>query len=149
MNHRSATFAVFAAFSLLLTRAAQATGTGPITAQNVRPAPTRRPAVARPAAAAPAPEAAPVAPKPEAAPHSVLVAGTIVGTDGKPCPGACVFPTSNPRLIAVTDAMGTFRLQVPAAAGSFSLQADYFGVGSSRVAVDGQHPQPISIVLGK
>lgn len=147
MNRRFAAFSFFAAFSLLLTGSAQATGTGPAVAQGVRPTPTRRAPVARPAAA-PAPEAA-AAPKPEAAPRTVSVSGTIVGTDGQPRPGVSVFPTTNPRLIAVTDATGTFHLQVPAAEGFLRLQADYFGVGSSRVEVDGQHPQPVRIVLGQ
>jgi len=75
--------------------------------------------------------------------------GTIVDPNGRPCAGVCVFPTFNPRLIAVTDATGTFRLQVPATTGPFYLQADYVGLGSRRVAVDSEHPKPVSIVLGE
>jgi hypothetical protein len=87
--------------------------------------------------------------EPEAAPSQINVVGTILGADSQPRPGASVFPTSNPRLLAVTDAKGVFRLQLPATAGTIHLQADYFGVGSSRIDVDGQHPQPIHIVLGQ
>ena len=142
MTSRYATLAFFAACSLLFAGPVGATGTHPAS----RPAPTRRvPAAPRPA---PAPVATVAAPEAEATPRSVSVAGTIVGADGKPCPGACVFPTNNPRLIAVTDATGAFHLEVPATAGSINLQADYFGVGSRRVVVNGQHPQPINIVLG-
>jgi hypothetical protein len=89
------------------------------------------------------------APQPEAAPSLITVVGTILGTDGQPRPGVSVFPTSNPRLLAITDAKGAFRLQLPATAGVIHLQADYFGVGSSRLDVDGQHPQPVHIVLGQ
>ena len=142
MTSRYAVFAFCAACSLLIA--------GPVGATGTHPTPTRRAPTAQRSALvpAPAPVAAVAAPEAEATPRSISVAGTIMGADGKPCPGACVFPTNNPRLIAVTDATGAFRLQVPATTGSFSLQADYFGVGSRRVVVDGQHPQPVSIVLG-
>jgi hypothetical protein len=83
------------------------------------------------------------------APRTLNLVGTIVDPNGRPCAGVCVFPTFNPRLIAVTDATGTFRLQVPAPAGPLYLQADYVGLGSRRVAVDSEHPQPVSIVLGE
>lgn len=83
----------------------------------------------------------------ETAPQFVCLAGTILTAKGRPCPGVCVFPTSNYRLIAVTDAQGTFQLRVPAAA-TLYLQAEYVGVGSVRLAIDTQHPQPVHIVLG-
>lgn len=114
------------------------------------PAPARR-------AVAPRPVAAPAAPATfastlayaTAAPHTIALTGTIMGPQGQPCAGACVFPTFNPRLIAVTDAAGTFRLLVPAPEGPLYVQADYVGLGSRRVAVDAQHPQPVRIVLGE
>ncbi|HET9505515.1 MAG TPA: carboxypeptidase-like regulatory domain-containing protein [Hymenobacter sp.] len=84
-----------------------------------------------------------------AAPRTIVLAGTIMGPQGQPCAGACVFPTFNPRLIAVTDAAGNFRLLVPAPDGPLYVQADYVGLGSRRVAVDAQHPQPIRIALGE
>jgi hypothetical protein len=77
------------------------------------------------------------------------LSGTIVGADGRPRPGACVFPVTNRQLIAVADATGAFRLQMPAGAGPLQVQADYFGMGSRRIEVDGEHPQPVSIVLGQ
>lgn len=91
----------------------------------------------------------PVADPPAVVPRMLSLVGTIVDPYGRPCAGVCVFPTSNPRLIAVTDATGTFHLQVPATTGIFYLQADYVGLGSRRVAIDSQHPQPVSIVLGE
>ena len=92
---------------------------------------------------------APVVDPPAATSRTLNLVGTIVDPTGRPCAGVCVFPTSNPRLIAVTDATGTFRLQVPATAGTFYLQADYVGLGSRRVAIDSEHPQPVKIVLGE
>ena len=149
MITRTTLLTFFAACQLLAAGTAAATGTRP-TAQAGRPVPARRaPAAVHPASTATAPAllavaAAPVAPapQPEAAPSQIDVVGTILGADGQPRPGASVFPTSNPRLLAVTDAKGAFRLQLPATAGTIHLQADYFGVGSSRINVDGQHPQP-------
>jgi hypothetical protein len=87
-------------------------------------------------------------PPTETTPKLVCLAGTILTDDGQPCPGVCVFPTSNHHLIAVTDARGTFQLQVPAAA-TLWLQAEYVGLSSTRIAVDTQHPQPMHIVLGR
>jgi hypothetical protein len=107
--------------------------------------------VAKPAAssALPAPAAAqPETAQPAEGLHLVTLAGTIVGSNGEPRPGVCVFPTTNPRLLAVTDAHGTFQLQVPAAA-TLRLQAEYVGLGSTRFDVDGQHPQALRIVLGQ
>lgn len=83
-----------------------------------------------------------------AAPQLTLLTGTILGADGQPRPGVCVFPIANRRLIAVTDAHGTFQLQVPIAT-TQHLQAEYVGLGSTRFDIDGQHPQPAKIVLGQ
>lgn len=80
--------------------------------------------------------------------QSTVLTGTILGADGQPQPGVCVFLVTNRRLITVTDAHGTFKLQVPAAA-TQHLQAEYVGLGSSRFDMDGQHPQPARIVLGQ
>lgn len=77
-----------------------------------------------------------------------MLTGTILGTDGLPQPGVCVFLVANRRLIAVTDAHGTFQLQVPVAA-TQHLQAEYVGLGSSRFDIDGQHPAPVRVVLGQ
>jgi hypothetical protein len=143
MTTRTLLLTFFAAGQLVAAGAAHAT--------DGRPAPTRR----APAAPRPTPVAAPALPapaasaEPEAAPRLIVVTGTILGANGQPRPGVSVFPTSTPRLIAVTDAKGAFSLQLPAVAGTIHLQADYFGVGSSRIQVDGQHPQPVTIVLGQ
>jgi len=154
MTTRTILLTFFAAGQLLAAGSAAATGTRPA-AQAGRPAPARRAPAATHSAApgpallavAPAPVAA--APQPEAAPSLITVVGTILGTDGQPRPGVSVFPTTNPRLLAITDAKGNFKLQLPVTAGTIRLQADYFGVGSSRIDVDGQHPQPVHIVLGQ
>jgi len=132
MFSRSSLVVLLAAGSLLA-RPAHAEGTPP----------------ARHSAATLAPVVAPVVDPPAAASRTLNLVGTIVDPTGRPCAGVCVFPTSNPRLIAVTDATGTFRLQVPATAGTFYLQADYVGLGSRRVAIDSEHPQPVKIVLGE
>lgn len=110
--------------------------------------------LARPAHAEGTPPARQPAPlgaadPPAATSRTLNLVGTIVDPTGRPCAGVCVFPTSNPRLIAVTDATGSFRLQIPATAGTFYLQADYVGLGSRRVAIDSEHPQPVKIVLGE
>jgi hypothetical protein len=89
------------------------------------------------------------APQPPTDPRTVSISGTVRGADGQPRPGVSVFPSNNPRLLAVTDAKGAFSLQLPATAGTFRLQADYFGLGNSRFEVDGEHPQPVNIVLGQ
>ncbi len=129
----------------LLAGPIHAIGTRP-TAQGTRPAP--RPASPVLAVAAtPAPAVA--LPQPPTDPRTVSVSGTVRGADGQPRPGVSVFPTTNPRQLAVTDAKGAFSLRLPATAGTVRLQADYFGVGSSRFEVDGQHPQPVDIVLGQ
>lgn len=152
MTFRSALLAVLAAGPLLVTGAAQAASPHPA-AQAPHPAPLRKPTAPRPvvvAVAAPAPIAVvAAAPQLAAAPRQLSVSGTVVGTDGRPLAGVSVFPTFNPRLLAVTDAKGVFSLQLPAPAGPFHLQTDYFGVGSSRVEVDAQHLHPITIVLGQ
>jgi hypothetical protein len=85
--------------------------------------------------------------KPKALQLMVLRTLRLVGPNGRPRAGVCVFPTTNPRLIAATDATGAFHSQVLATTGTFYPQADEVGLGSSRVAVDSQHPQPASIVL--
>jgi len=77
-----------------------------------------------------------------------MLTGTILGANGLPQPGVCVFPVTNRRLIAVTDARGTFQLQVPAAT-TQHLQAEYVGLGSTRFDIDGQNPAPVRIVLGR
>lgn len=125
MSARYTFVAILTAFSLLLAGPGHASGTTP------------------PAAAAKA-----ALPLTGTAPQLVCLAGTILTADGRPCPGVCVFPTSNPHLITVTDARGTFQLQVPATP-TLRLQAEYVGVGSVRLEVDAQHPQPIHIVMGR
>jgi hypothetical protein len=156
MTSRTAFLTFSAACSLLLSGNAYATGPAPAAQAGhpapqhaaPAPAPARKPVAVAPRPAAAAPVAA-TAPQPAEAPRTVSVSGTILAPNGQPCPGVSVFPTFNPRLIAVTDAKGTFSLQLPAPAGVFQLQADYFGVGSSRVTVDSQHLQAINMVLGK
>lgn len=81
-----------------------------------------------------------------ASPRLMGLTGVVLGADGLPGPGDCVFPTATPRQVAVTNAEGAFQLQVPART-AFSLQAEV-GRGSSRVAIAGESAQPVRIILG-
>lgn len=86
---------------------------------------------------------------PAPAPQRLLyLTGTVRDPDGQPCPGVCVFPTTTPRQIAVTNAQGDFQLQVPAHT-NLNLQAEYVGLGSRRVALTDYLGQPVHIVLGR
>ncbi|GAA4496193.1 hypothetical protein GCM10023172_09070 [Hymenobacter ginsengisoli] len=134
---------------------AQAARTHPAATKAARPQarraamrPAARPLFKRPQAAVPAP----ASPAPAAIdlPDTRLfcLAGLVLGADGQPCPGVCVFPTTNVRQIAVTNAQGAFQLQVPAHT-ALSLQAEYVGFGSTRVALDGHTAQPVHIILGR
>lgn len=115
-------------------------------AGNKGPRRTGAPAVALvpPPTAATTTEAQPVA----AEPRLVCLTGVVLNPNGQPCPGVCVFPTTNTHQVVVTDAQGNFQLQVPAQT-ALSLQADCFGLGSSRVTIDSHTPQPVHIVLGR
>jgi len=95
-------------------------------------------------AAATTTEAQPVV----AEPQLICLTGVVLNPHGQPCPGVCVFPTANARQMAVTDAQGNFHLQVPAQM-ALSLQADYVGLGSSRVTIDSRTPQLVHMVLGR
>ncbi|QKG55732.1 hypothetical protein GKZ68_03185 [Hymenobacter sp. BRD128] len=146
------------ALLLLLGGPAQAARTLPTAGKNTRPQARRR--AIRPAAKAPAhqpagrPQSAPAPVSPRAGASAppetrlLYLAGLVLGADGQPCPGVCVFPTTNVRQIAVTDAHGAFLLQVPAHT-ALSLQAEYVGLGSTRIALDGETAQPVHITLGR
>lgn len=151
-----ASLAAAVAALLLWGGPARAAGTLPATGKNTRPQARRE--AARPAAKAPArrlptvvavslPAAQPLAPAIAALPLQVCLAGLVLGADGQPCPGVCVFPTTNVRQIAVTNAQGAFQLQVPAHA-ALSLQAEYVGLGSTRIAIGAEPGPPVRIMLG-
>ena len=137
------------ALFLFLPALAQAAHPHPAKASQLKAGPT--PAGLGPA---PTPSAVGSCPPPTAvgaqpaAPQVMYLSGTVVGADGLPCVGACVFATSNTHQIAVTDAKGIFKLSVPASTAVY-LQADYFGLGSSRVAIGSQYSQPVRIILGQ
>ncbi|AMR29217.1 hypothetical protein A0257_20375 [Hymenobacter psoromatis] len=166
-------FAATVACSLLFAGPALAARTQPVGSKTNRPtAPARRSATARPGAAAKAAalagskgaprtgtHAVAIAPPPAAAPtpsaqpvvaepQLVCLTGVVLNPSGRPCPGVCVFPAANARQVAVTDAQGNFHLQVPAQM-ALSLQADYVGLGSSRVTIDSRTPQLVHMVLGR
>lgn len=114
-------------------------------------APQLRPAtlIALPSSAAGQRPVLLAATKPAATPHRLLyLTGTVLDANGQPCPGVCVFPTTDTHQIAVTNAQGDFQLQVRAHT-ALSLQAEYLGVGSSRVALADYVGQPVRIVLGR
>ena len=83
-----------------------------------------------------------------AARHVVQLRGVVLTPDGRPCAGASVYPAGQARQLVVTDAQGGFVLPVPAGA-ALSLQVEYFGVGSSRVAVAAPSAAPLRVILGK
>jgi len=143
--------------ALLAGGPAQAAGTRPADQATGQPTTTLPQQAARRAARLAAAVVAPPAWQPAAAspapaqppgPALVLLAGIVRRPDGQPCPGVCVFPTTNARQLAVTDADGIFYLPVLAHT-PLHIQADYFGVGSSQIAISGVAPQPVSIVLGR
>ncbi|WP_223648986.1 carboxypeptidase-like regulatory domain-containing protein [Hymenobacter psoromatis] len=82
-----------------------------------------------------------------AAPQLIQLRGVVLNPDGRPCAGASVFPAGAPRQLVVTDAQGSFVLPVPAGT-ALALQVEYFGVGSSRVAVSTPSAEPLRITLG-
>jgi hypothetical protein len=143
---------------LLLAGSAQAARALPTTSRGDHPLARRNPAARAKAARRLVPPAAslnsPAAAVPAAAadalasPRLLCLTGVVRTSDGRPCPGVCVFPANNPRHIAVTNAEGAFQLQVPART-AFSLQAELLGQGSSRVAIAGESAQPVAIVLGR
>lgn len=93
--------------------------------------------------------AAPVAPAATnayAAPQFVTLTGVVVLANGQPCPGASVYMTGAARQLVVTDARGAFALSVPAG-NSLAINAEYFGVGSTRVALDKPSPEPMRIII--
>jgi len=93
--------------------------------------------------------AAPVAPAATdayAAPQFVTLTGVVVLANGQPCPGASVYITGAARQLVVTDARGAFALPVPVG-NSLAINAEYFGVGSTRVALDKPSTEPMRIII--
>ncbi|MGI4834591.1 MAG: carboxypeptidase-like regulatory domain-containing protein [Janthinobacterium lividum] len=103
-------------------------------------APAAKAAVAAPAAVA--------ASTVLAAPQPVMLTGVVLLADGQPCPGASVFMTNAPRQLVVANARGEFSLPVPAGS-PVAIKADYFGVGSTRLALDQPSGQPLRLTLGR
>jgi len=157
LRFRSA-FVALVALALLLAGSAQAACALPTASRGDHPLARRTPAKAKvashasrpvsPAASVESPAITIPAADAATSPRLVCLTGVVLGLDGRPCPGVCVFPTHNPRHIAVTNAEGAFQLQVPART-AFSLQAELVGQGSSRVAIAGESAQPVAIVLGR
>lgn len=148
-------FALPAALLLFATGPAFAAHPTPPRSHRVRVA--RPPAATSPTSVTPLRAGAPLArsgalatdtaAEPAATARRVL-SGTVLSTDGRPCVGACIFATTNTHQIAVTDRQGAFWLAVPTGP-PVQLQADYFGLGSSRVMVKNQPAQPVRIVIGQ
>lgn len=108
-------------------------------------APVARPATKAPVAAAAAAPRVAAAP---AAPQTLVLTGVVLLADGRPCPGAGVFLATAPRQLVVANARGEFSLPVPAT-GPVAIKADYFGVGSTRLALDQPSGQPLRLTLGR
>lgn len=144
--------AVLVALPLVLTTAASQAIARPTGFYEGRPT-LKKPVVAGKAGQTTRP-VQPAAPAPTAvsdslaAPQVVQLRGVVLNPDGRPCAGASVYPAGLPRQLVVTDAKGAFVLPVPAGV-ALSLQVEYFGVGSSRVAVAAPSAEPLHIVLGK
>lgn len=156
---RPSFFAVIAC--CLLAEPASAARPQPVGYKTDPPATVHRSAPARPAALASkrtarrpiaplvaAQPAAALAPPVAALPQLVSLTGLVLDASGRPRPGVCVFPITATHQIAVTDARGSFRLQVPAQT-AVTLQAEYVGVGSNRITVNTTTGQPVHIVLGR
>jgi hypothetical protein len=82
------------------------------------------------------------------APQVMKLKGIVLNADGRPCPGASVYPAGAPRQLVITDANGAFVLPVPASE-AVSLRVEYFGIGSSRVEVAAPSAEVLRITLGK
>lgn len=82
----------------------------------------------------------------DAAPQTITLTGVVVLANGQPCPGASVYMTGAARQLVVTDARGAFALPVPAG-NSLAINAEYFGVGSTRVALDKPSTEPMRITI--
>ena len=80
------------------------------------------------------------------APQTVTLTGVVVLANGQPCPGASVYMSGAARQLVVTDARGAFTLPVPAG-NSLAINAEYFGVGSTRVALDKPSTEPMRITI--
>ncbi len=64
------------------------------------------------------------------------VTGTVTDKSGSPIPGATVIPEGQPQFGSLTEADGTYRLDVPA--GVESLIFSFIGMETQRVAINGQ-----------
>jgi hypothetical protein len=93
-----------------------------------------------------APMAAPATADAYVAPQTITLTGVVVLANGQPCPGASVYMTGAARQLVVTDAHGAFALPVPAG-NSLAINAEYFGVGSTRVALDKPSTEPMRITI--
>lgn len=90
--------------------------------------------------------AAPLATTETTASTTVTLTGVVLLANGQPCPGASVYMTGAARQVVVTDSRGAFALPVPAGS-PLAVNAEYFGVGSTRVALDKPSAQPLRITL--
>lgn len=79
-------------------------------------------------------------------PQTVTLTGVVLRADGQPCAGASVYMSGAARQVVVTDSRGAFALPVPAG-NPLALNAEYFGVGSTRVALDKPSTQPLLITI--
>lgn len=111
--------------------------------QVVAGASTAKPVSAPLASAAPVATAAVEAPT---GPQTVTLTGVVLLANGQPCAGASVYMTGAARQVVITDARGAFALPVPAG-NALAINAEYFGVGSTRVALDKPSTQPLRITI--
>lgn len=102
--------------------------------------------VSMPLASAAPVASAPAATDAYAAPQTVMLTGVVVLANGQPCPGASVYMSGAARQLVVTDARGAFALPVPAG-NSLAINAEYFGVGSTRLALGKPSTEPLRITI--
>lgn len=84
---------------------------------------------------------------PAEAPETIVLTGVVLRADGQPLPGAGVYVAGAAKQVVVTDEHGAFSLSVPGGR-TVALQADYFGLGSTRVSVALPVSKPLRLTIG-
>lgn len=81
------------------------------------------------------------------APETVVLTGVVLRANGQPLPGAGVYLAGAAKQVVVTDEHGAFSLPIPNGR-PVAVQAEYFGLGSTRVNLSAPLAQPLRITIG-